>query len=66
MIGIYYSAAFRAFYVMGVHRVIPTDAVRIERDRYAELLAKQLEGARIVPNFAGHPVAVALPVTATN
>ena len=58
VIGIYYSAAFNDFYVMGVHRMIPPDAIWIEPERYASLLAQRRRGARIIANLAGQPMAL--------
>lgn len=51
-----YAASTRGFYLDGVHKTIPEDAVDITIERYNELFKKQGEGQTIVPGVDGHPI----------
>ncbi len=54
-----YSASTGGFYSERVHgSSIPEDAVDVPSEVYAELMAKQAEGLRIVAGEGGAPVAV--------
>ncbi|MDD2977910.1 hypothetical protein [Aquabacterium sp.] len=52
----FYSKTTRGFYDSGIHTLIPDDAVEINHDTHAALLAGQAEGKLIVPGPNGMPV----------
>lgn len=58
---IFYSASTGGFYVQGVHRQAPDDAVEIKEKQYRHLLAQQSQGLEIRPDGNGRPVAVPPP-----
>ena len=58
----FYSPSKRGFFDEAIHGdAIPEDAVEITRERYAELMAAQLEGKMIAANDNGEPIAVDQP-----
>lgn len=57
----FYSQSTGGFYVVGVHPVIPGDALPVSDDRHAALLDAQRDGQAIEPDADGVPVAVDPP-----
>lgn len=56
-----YSASTGGFYTPALHKGIPSDAVEVSDQRYAELLQGQALGQLIRPDAAGLPVLVDPP-----
>lgn len=57
----FYSATTKGFYLLGIHSVIPDDAVAISQQLKEELLAAETSGFIIMPDEHGYPKAVMLP-----
>ena len=54
-----YSATTGGFYLEGIDKTIPTDAVAVTEAEFADLMAAQAEGLEIRPDANGKPVAAA-------
>ena len=54
----FYSASAKGFYMEGLHKAIPEDAVAITDDEHRALLTEQENGKRIVGDASGKPVAI--------
>lgn len=60
---IFYSPANKGFYTAPVHGdAIPEDAIEVEAEDHAALLAGQGEGKSIVPGEDGYPVLAVIPL----
>lgn len=53
---LFYAKSTRGFYDNAINAVIPDDAVSIEPDYHATLLAGQAAGKRIEADASGHPI----------
>ena len=59
----FYSAKEKGFYSPQIHTEVPDDAIEITVEQWQSLLDGQAQGKQIVPNEAGYPVLVEVPVT---